>query len=129
MMFNFLFLIGPTPFWFGFDSQHYFSNNCSETVSILDEPVPLSIRLKPNYPNPFNPITTIRFDIPAETQHAVSLQVYDISGRMVETLVNEKLKPGTFKINWNASNHSSGVYFLKMEIGQYIKTQKMILLK
>jgi len=48
---------------------------------------------------------------------------------MVETLVNEKIGPGTFKINWNASNHSSGVYFLKMETGQYIKTQKMILLK
>ena len=57
------------------------------------------------------------------------LQVYDISGRMVETLVNEKMGQGIYKINWNASNHPSGVYFLKMETGQYIKTQKMILLK
>jgi hypothetical protein len=48
---------------------------------------------------------------------------------MVETLVNEKMGPGTYKINWNASNHPSGVYFLKMETGHYIKTQKMILLK
>jgi len=61
--------------------------------------------------------------------NAVSLQVYDIKGRMVEALVNEKIEPGTYKINWNASNHPSGVYFLKMETGQYIKTQKMILLK
>ena len=100
-----------------------------ETVSILDEPVPLSIRLKPNYPNPFNPVTTIRFDIPAEIQHAVSLQVYDIGGRMLETLVNEKLEPGQYDIQWNATQHSSGVYFLKMKTGQYSKTQKMILLK
>jgi flagellar hook assembly protein FlgD len=85
--------------------------------------------LKPNYPNPFNPVTTIQFDIPAETQHAVSLQVYDISGRMIETLVNEKLKPGQHQTQWNASDHSSGLYFLKMERGHYIKTQKMILLK
>jgi hypothetical protein len=48
---------------------------------------------------------------------------------MVETLVNEKMGQGIYKINWNASNHPSGVYFLKMETGQYIKTQKMILLK
>ena len=100
-----------------------------ETVSVFDETVPLSIRLKPNYPNPFNPVTTIQFDIPAETQHAVSLQVYDISGRMVETLVNEKLKPGQHEAQWNASDRSSGLYFLKMETGHYIKTQKMILLK
>ena len=65
------------PFWFGFDSQHYFSNNCSETVSILDEPVPLSIRLKPNYPNPFNPVTTLRYDIPENA--FVNIRVYDLN--------------------------------------------------
>jgi hypothetical protein len=48
---------------------------------------------------------------------------------MVEALVNEKLKPGQHEIQWNASQHSSGLYFLKMETGHYIKTQKMILLK
>jgi hypothetical protein len=85
--------------------------------------------LKPNYPNPFNPFTTIRFDIPAETQHTISLQVYDISGRMVETLVNEKLEPGQYDIQWNASQHSSGVYLLRMNAGTFTQTQKLILLK
>jgi flagellar hook assembly protein FlgD len=61
--------------------------------------------------------------------NAVSLQVYDISGRMVETLVNKKMETGTYKINWNASQHSSGLYFLKMEIGSFTQTQKLILLK
>jgi hypothetical protein len=100
-----------------------------ETVSILDETVPLSIRLKPNYPNPFNPVTTIRFDIPAETQHTIFLQVYDISGRIVETLVNKKLKSGQHEIQWNASQHSSGVYLLRMNAGAFTQTQKLILLK
>jgi len=91
--------------------------------------VPETVHLYSNYPNPFNPVTTIQFDIPAETQHPISLQVYDIGGRMVETLVNEKLEPGQHEIQWNASQHSSGVYFLRMETALFSKTQKMILLK
>ncbi len=91
--------------------------------------VPETVHLHPNYPNPFNPVTSIRFDIPAETQHPISLWVYDISGRMVETLVNKKLEPGQHEIQWNASQHSSGVYFLQMETALFTKTQKMILLK
>jgi hypothetical protein len=79
--------------------------------------------------NPFNPVTTIQFDIPAETQHPISLQIYDIRGRMVETLVNEKLEPGQHEIQWNASQHSSGVYFLRMNAGTFPQTQKLILLK
>jgi hypothetical protein len=90
--------------------------------------VPETVHLYSNYPNPFNPVTTIRFDV-VETQHATSLQVFDISGRMVETLVNEKLKPGQHEMHWNATQHSSGVYFLRMDTGSFSKTQKMILLK
>ncbi|MBT4370323.1 MAG: T9SS type A sorting domain-containing protein [Candidatus Marinimicrobia bacterium] len=85
--------------------------------------------MKPNYPNPFNPVTTIQFDIPAEIQQAVSLQVYDISGRMVETLVNKKLEPGQYDIQWNASQHSSGVYLLRMNAGTFTQIQKLMLLK
>ena len=90
--------------------------------------VPETVHLYSNYPNPFNPVTTIRFDV-AETQHATSLQIFDITGRMVETLVNEKLEPGQHQIQWNASQHSSGVYFLRMNAVSFTKTQKMILLK
>jgi len=78
---------------------------------------------------PVNPITAIRFDIPVETYRNTSLRIYDITGRMVETLVNEKLEPGQHEIQWNASQHSSGVYFLRMNAVSFTKTQKMILLK
>ena len=99
-------------------------------LSVLENGiVPEIVHLYSNYPNPFNPVTTIQFDIPAETQHPISLQVYDISGRMVETLVNEKLEPGQHEMQWNAAQHSSGVYFLRMDAVSFTKTQKMILLK
>jgi hypothetical protein len=91
--------------------------------------LPKDFALHPNYPNPFNPVTTIRFDIPVETHHNMSLQIFDITGRMVETLVNEKLEPGQHEIQWNASQHSSGVYLVQMETALFTKTQKMILLK
>ena len=91
--------------------------------------IPAEFALYQNYPNPFNPVTTIRFDIPVETYHNTSLRIYDITGRVVETLVNEKLEPGQHEIQWNASQHSSGVYFLRMNAVSFIKTQKMILLK
>ena len=108
-----------------------------ETVSVAGEIFPFLFELQPSYPNPFNPSTTIRFDISvdtrlgsrAESMDAVSLQIFDITGRMVETLVNEKLKPGQHQIQWNASQHPSGLYFLKMESGTFTKTQKLILLK
>jgi hypothetical protein len=91
--------------------------------------VPETVHLYSNYPNPFNPVTTIRFDIPVETYQNTSLQIFDITGRMVETLVNKKLEPGQHEIQWNASQHSSGVYFLRMNAVSFTKTQKMILLK
>ena len=91
--------------------------------------VPETVHLYSNYPNPFNPVTTIRFDIPVDTYRNTSLRIYDINGHAVETLVNEKLEPGQHEIQWNASQHSSGVYFLRMNAVSFIKTQKMILLK
>ena len=91
--------------------------------------IPAEFALYQNYPNPFNPVTTIRFDIPVDTYRNTSLRIYDINGHAVETLVNEKLEPGQHIIQWNASQHSSGVYFLRMETALFTKTQKMILLK
>ena len=108
-----------------------------ETVSVAGEIFPFLFELQPSYPNPFNPSTTIRFDISVDTRlgsrvesmDAVSLQIFDITGRMVETLVNEKLKPGQHEIQWNAPQHSSGVYLLRMNAGTFTQTQKLILLK
>ncbi len=88
--------------------------------------------LSQNYPNPFNPQTKIKFDVPANVKGKTSnvkLVIYDLLGREVVTLVNEELKPGTYEVDWDASNFSSGVYFYRIISGNYIETKKMILMK
>ncbi|MBL7014363.1 MAG: penicillin acylase family protein [Candidatus Marinimicrobia bacterium] len=90
--------------------------------------VPLKFALYPAYPNPFNPTTTIRFSI-VETRHAVSLQIYDTTGRLMQTLIDGQLEPGNHKIQWDASNYSSGIYFIRVQSGAYYDTQKIILIK
>ncbi|MBL7012806.1 MAG: T9SS type A sorting domain-containing protein [Candidatus Marinimicrobia bacterium] len=100
-----------------------------ETVSIIRDAIPTMFELKPNFPNPFNPTTTIRFNIPVETQHATSLHIFDITGSVVDVLVNEKLQPGLHEIQWSGENRSSGVYILRAENGPISQTQKMVLMK
>ncbi len=89
--------------------------------------VPKSFVLEQNYPNPFNPTTNIKYQI--VNNSFVSLKVYDILGREVETLVNESLKPGTYEVDFDGSNLSSGVYYYRMEAGNYFETKKMLLVK
>ncbi len=93
--------------------------------------IPRSYGLSQNYPNPFNPAAKIRFDIPADKNRTgiVSLVLFDVMGREVETLVNEELRPGTYEINWNATGYPSGVYFYRLIAGDYSSVKKMILLK
>ncbi len=93
--------------------------------------VPEKFSLKQNYPNPFNPTTKIRFDIPLLNKKGsgVVLKVYDILGREITTLVNEKLQPGIYSVEWNASDLSSGIYLYKLQAGTDEQTKKMILLK
>jgi flagellar hook assembly protein FlgD len=82
------------------------------------------------YPNPFNPVTTIQFTLPmVETSHAVSIQIYDITGTLVETLMDEKLVSGQHTIKWNGTRFSSGVYFLKLEAGSFSQVEKLMLIK
>ncbi|MBT4990427.1 MAG: T9SS type A sorting domain-containing protein [Candidatus Marinimicrobia bacterium] len=87
-----------------------------------------SFALYQNFPNPFNPTTTIRFNV-GDTQHATSIRIFDISGRLVESLVNQKLQPGLHEIQWSGENRSSGVYILRAENGPTSQTQKMVLMK
>ncbi|HIA29790.1 MAG TPA: T9SS type A sorting domain-containing protein, partial [Candidatus Marinimicrobia bacterium] len=91
------------------------------------EVLPTSFALHQNYPNPFNPVTTLRYDLPQESD--VTLTIYDITGRMVQTLVNELQQAGMKKVIWNASDVSSGVYIYRIQAGNFTKTRKMILLK
>ncbi|MBL7014226.1 MAG: T9SS type A sorting domain-containing protein [Candidatus Marinimicrobia bacterium] len=100
-------------------------------VSTEPEPavLPSTIKLYPAYPNPFNPIATIRFNIPVETRHAVSLQIYDITGRVVKTLLNDLIETGIHEIKWNASGFSSGIYFVRLESEDVFETQKIVMMK
>jgi hypothetical protein len=87
----------------------------------------LSFELKNNYPNPFNPSTTISYSLAKAS--SVSLIVYDITGRVVTTLVDGKKSAGSYSIPWDASNVSSGVYFYKLSAGNYTQVKKMVLTK
>ena len=90
---------------------------------------PNQFLLFPAYPNPFNPVTTIRFNIPVETQHATTLQLFDINGRPIESLVNRVLQAGQHEIEWSASGMPSGVYFAELVSGNYRQVQKLVLMK
>lgn len=89
--------------------------------------IPVQYKLYNNYPNPFNPVTKIKFDIPQ--QSFTKLTIYDISGKEVSVPVNKELSPGSYEAEFNASNLPSGVYFYKLSTGGYTDVKKMILVK
>jgi len=88
---------------------------------------PNETRLFQNYPNPFNPITTINYHI-AELSY-VSLNVYDVLGNKITTLVNEDKLAGSYEIEFDGSNLASGIYIYKLQAGSFVETMKMILLR
>jgi len=96
---------------------------------------PVSFNLSQNYPNPFNPVTKINFDVAsgfrlgAYGNDRVVLKVYDILGKEIQTLINEKLNPGTYEVTFDGSNFASGVYFYQLRNGDFIDTKKLVLLK
>ena len=79
------------------------------------------------YPNPFNPTTTIQFNIPERTN--VKLTVYDMLGREIQTLINNALSSGFYNLNFNGSNLPSGIYFTRLEAGKFISVKKILLIK
>jgi hypothetical protein len=88
---------------------------------------PFRYSLEQNYPNPFNPITKIQFAV--GNRQFVSLKVYDILGRQVATLVSEEKSLGSYTIEFNAGELSSGIYFYQLKAGDFISTKKLVLLK
>ncbi len=88
---------------------------------------PREFKLEQNYPNPFNPTTTIQFAVP--TVSDVKLEVFNILGQKVTTLVNRRMEAGLHAVNFNASNLSSGVYFYRLQSGNFVQTKKMMLVK
>lgn len=108
---------------------YYKRNPTGNPIGIkpISEKIPETYSLSQNYPNPFNPSTTIEFDIPATTY--TKLTVYGISGKELKVLVNEELKAGRYRINFDGSNLSSGVYFYKLETIELSLSRKMIFIK
>jgi len=105
-------------------------------TDILSDAEPVyEFALEQNYPNPFNPSTKIKYTIPnVETRRDASLQmvtlkVFDVLGNVVATLVNEEKPAGSYELDFNASQLSSGIYFYKLQAGSFVETMKMILLK
>ncbi len=89
--------------------------------------IPATFVLFPNYPNPFNPVTTIKFSLPH--QNRVVLKVYDVLGREVASLLDKFLSAGNYSVEWNAINHASGIYYYRLQAGAFRKTQKMLLIR
>jgi hypothetical protein len=98
-------------------------------VTGMDNPatLPTSFDIRQNYPNPFNPSTSLKYALPEESH--VTINVYDILGRRVETLVDEVRQAGYYDITWDARQRTSGIYFARLETGEFTKSIKMILLK
>ena len=99
-------------------------------MAIIDEGVILDqFILYPAYPNPFNPKTTIRFNIGVEKLRATSLQIFDISGRMVETIILDNYDQGIHKVSWDGSHFPSSIYFVVLSVNNKKTVQKFTLLK
>jgi len=93
----------------------------------ISNEIPSEFKLYENYPNPFNPTTSIKYDI--ANNSFVKLTVYDVTGKAVETLVNETMNAGKYEATFNGSKYASGVYFAKIEAGSYNHIVKMLMVK
>ena len=98
----------------------------------MAEQEPSDYSLSANYPNPFNPATVIDYALPEK--NAVMLQIFDLTGKLVRTLVNAEQSAGRYRVEWDGQNangqpQASGVYFYKMTAGAYAETRKMLLVR
>ncbi|NOR45247.1 MAG: T9SS type A sorting domain-containing protein [Candidatus Delongbacteria bacterium] len=93
----------------------------------IEDNMPLKFELSHNYPNPFNPVTTIQYTIPND--QFVKLNVYNIKGEMVSELVKGDVKAGIHKVNFDGNQFTSGQYFYRIETNGFTKIQKMVLIK
>ena len=91
------------------------------------EGMPQEFKLLQNYPNPFNPATTIEYSVPEQSM--VTITIYDALGKEIEQLYSGEKSAGTYSVQWNASNYSSGIYFYRLSADKFVQVKKMLLLK
>ena len=96
-------------------------------TELLESSIPKSLSLEQNFPNPFNPATTIEYSVPHSGD--VSLIIYNANGREIERMVDGEMSAGRFRVVWNASDLASGIYFYRLRTGEFVRTRKMVLLK
>ena len=119
--------------WIATDKGVSYISDLTSDVGII-QPNEYKLKLE-NYPNPFNPVTTIEYSIPAIKEgqtmslQTVRLVIYDILGNRVATLINKQQYSGTYKVIWEATEYSSGIYYYRLTSGQLCMTRKMLLLK
>lgn len=95
--------------------------------ALLNKDIPDEYSINQNFPNPFNPLTIIKFGIPED--NFVSIKIYDITGKEIAELLNDFKKAGRYEVKFNASAFASGVYYYKITAGSYVMIRKMILVK
>ncbi len=103
----------------------YFNLTVTPETRIAD--IPETFHVYPNYPNPFNPVTTVHFDLPSAEQ--VLIEIYNIRGRKISVLADRRFEAGSYKLQFDAGSLSSGVYFYKIKAGEYVHVDRMTLLK
>ena len=96
-------------------------------LDITQNNLPKSYILYDAYPNPFNPVTNIKYCVPENAY--VSIAIYDINGNMISELINQNQSIGTYNVMWNAVDQPSGLYFVKMTANSFTQTQKLVLVK
>jgi hypothetical protein len=106
--------------------------SCVFVSNVEINQLPIAFNLYNNFPNPFNPVTALRYDLPEDA--LVNITIYDMMGRLVKNLVSSQQTAGYKSINWNATNNagspvSAGIYLYQVQAGKFRQTRKMILLK
>lgn len=94
---------------------------------LVNDPLPVEYSLNQNFPNPFNPETKIQYALPEDNY--VTIKIYDVLGKEVITLINEFRSAGRYNVTFNGENFSSGLYYYKIESGNFSQVKKMILIR
>jgi len=109
------------------DGNIEWHNMGMSVINLTDKFLPTEVSLSNAYPNPFNPVTMLTYDVPSDM--VVSMGIYDVRGRLVDELVNDLREQGRYEVTWNADQHSSGVYMIKLTAGSTVQVQKVMLIK